>query len=122
MNRCTKTRQDFVQICCKTIHDTTSLLNSCCSYWKFVNEESFPLLFLKKKTSSADLLDEGHREGVPRDDAVVHQLHEGRQRKGKQVAKTTRHHAHTCTQKEKERETFDGETLSERVDGGEDEL
>lgn len=43
----------------------------------------------------ADLLDEGHRERVPGDDAVVHQLHEGRQSEGQQVTKTTRQHTRT---------------------------
>lgn len=43
-------------------------------------------------TGSADLLDESHGERVPGDDAVVHELHEGREREGQQVAETTRQH------------------------------
>lgn len=34
------------------------------------------------------LFDEGHGESVPGDDAVIHQLHEGRERERKQVAET----------------------------------
>lgn len=45
----------------------------------------------------ADLLDEGHRKSVPGDNAMVHQLHEGGQSEGQQVAKTTRQHTHTNT-------------------------
>lgn len=47
----------------------------------------------------ADLLDEGHGESVPGDDAVVHQLHKGRQSEGQQVAKTKRRDTHTDTHK-----------------------
>lgn len=47
----------------------------------------------------ADLLDEGQRESVPGDDAMVHQLHKGCQSEGQEVAKTTRQHTHTETHK-----------------------
>ena len=50
---------------------------------------------VKRDIFLADLLDEGHRERVPGDDAVVHQLHEGRQSEGQQVTKTTRQHTRT---------------------------
>lgn len=46
----------------------------------------------------SDLLDEGHRESVPGDDAVVHQLHKGRQSEGQQVSKTTGQQTHRDTQ------------------------
>lgn len=46
----------------------------------------------KRDSCSADLLDEGHRESIPGDNAMVHQFHEGRQSEGQQVAKTTRQH------------------------------
>lgn len=45
----------------------------------------------------ADLLDEGHRESVPGDNAVVHQLHKGRQSEGQQVAETKRRRTHRDT-------------------------
>ena len=43
----------------------------------------------------AHLLDEGHGEGVPGDDAVVHELNEGRQREGQQVSEAARDNRHT---------------------------
>lgn len=63
-------------------------------------ENCLPAL-LKRDNFLADLLDEGHRESVPGDDAVVHQLHEGRQGEGQQIAKTTRQRTHEDTQKKR---------------------
>lgn len=42
-------------------------------------------------THATHLLDEGHREGVPGNNAMVHKLHKGRQCEGEQVTEAKKH-------------------------------